>query len=536
MKKIIFTLLAIVLLSLNMNAQTIGIMVQSDVDLYAGAEETGGDPSNGASGETVTYRIIDIDGKIYAKTTTSMATLSETFGSQIREVKEDASVGQYWLDHMDSYVTNRWTNDGFAYDDQNSDGMVSLFLMHVLPGDWPWDMYFTVPFDYTIGQVQPEDPTDTEAPTLYEVYVDGSDLVFDCDESNCFFYFVDNTGEIKVTFENRYNLSSLAGVSSLTAYAVDFSGNKSAEATYSFGTTVGSMKIDNAQLYNAEGEYANGSSPVTGYTLTTRIVDVNGIVYAKTDLNNGSFDSNAYGCQLRNNAGEGSITQHWLSNGNEGQSTRWNRKTDEWDGNVMNFAIGSLMYPDENVTELYSLCLIDGIEGACATQTLEYAVGVANSADGSDVTAPVITNVSHTIVGESTIITVSATDADEVFYLAESEEDGLIVSLLPEFEVSSFAASVDITAYDYSGNVSSVETYDFTNYVPTGFSSKKYTLPVTVIATDGGIRVITEEDGDIDVYSITGALVYKAPIKAGETFIPLHKGFYIVNSTKVIVK
>ena len=533
MKKIIFTLFAIVLVSLSIHAQTIGIMVQKDVELCTGTEQTGGDASS-STGETVTCRIIDIDGKIFAKATSSMASMSETYAGQIRQLKEDASYAECWLEGFDSYVTTRWTNNGLAYEDQNADGEVDLFLMYVLP-DWA-AMYFTVPATYAIGQVQPEDPTDTEAPTLYEVYVDGSDLVFDCDDTNCFFYFVDNTGTIRVSFENRYSLSSLAGVTSLTAYAVDFSGNKSAAETYSFGTTVGSMKIDNAQVYNTDGEYANGSSPVDGYTLSTRVVDLNGVVYAKTVANSGSFDGNAYGCQLRNNAGEGSIAQHWLSNGNDEQTTRWNKAGDAWDGAEMNFAIGTLMYPDENTTELYTLCLLNGVEGACATQTVEYTVGIANSANGSDVTAPVITEVSHAMSGEQTIVTVAATDEDEVFYLIESEEDGMTISLMPEFEVSSEAASVDITAYDFSGNISSTETYDFTNYVPTGINRAKLKLPLNVFATEGGIQIKSDIDCELDVYSITGAIVCKSSISVGETFIPLNKGFYIVNSTKVLVK
>jgi len=525
MKKIIFTLIAIALISMKINAQTIGIAVVQDVPLCSGSEETGGDASSPV-GETVTYKIVDIDGKIYAKTITSVATMSEVYAGQIRELKEDGSRTDCYLNGFDSYVTTRWTNDGFLYDSQDTDGTLSLFLMYVLP-DWA-AFYFSAPFDYTIGQVVKEDEADVTAPTLYEVYVDGSDLVFDCDDSNCFFYFIDNTGEISVSFENRYALSSLAGVTSLTAYAVDFSGNKSAEATYSFGTTVGSMKIDNAQVYYTDGEFANTSSPLTDYTLTTRIVDVNGIFYVKTVANSGAFQSYEYACQLRNNIGDGNVEQFWLANGNDDQTIRYN-------GSADNHSIGTYMYPDENTTEFYSLCLLEGFEGTFATQTGEYTVGIANSADVSDITAPVITDVSHTMLDDKTIVTVTATDEDDMFYLIESEE-GMIVSLFPEFEVSSTVPSIDITAYDYSGNVSSIETYDFTNYISTGIKSAKSKLPLNVYATEGGIRITSDIDCDIEVYSITGALVYKAPISMGETFISLNKGFYIVNSTKVVVK
>lgn len=59
---------------------------------------------------------------------------------------------------------------------------------------------------------------------------------------------------------------------------------------------------------------------------------------------------------------------------------------------------------------------------------------------------------------------------------------------------------------------------------------------LTIRQADGGIVVSTDKDLTLPIYSVTGQLVKMEKVTAGETFIPVASGVYIVNKAKVVVK
>ncbi len=80
-----------------------------------------------------------------------------------------------------------------------------------------------------------------------------------------------------------------------------------------------------------------------------------------------------------------------------------------------------------------------------------------------------------------------------------------------------------------------ISSWDMNNMVSSS-SIVQANPSYNVIAQNGGVRIETDEDVDINIFNTAGQMLYAGKASTGTNFIPLSKGIYLVNDVKVIVQ
>ncbi len=116
----------------------------------------------------------------------------------------------------------------------------------------------------------------------------------------------------------------------------------------------------------------------------------------------------------------------------------------------------------------------------------------------------------------------SAVDGDKLYIVARGRGDIKLTGLDQSFSVSKFAAMY--ACFKLPFNI-----YTAVDNVAAKAEAKIY-------GTQGTLHVVAEEATTVNVYNLTGSLVAKLSVVAGDNTVALPAGIYIANGQKVVVR
>lgn len=116
----------------------------------------------------------------------------------------------------------------------------------------------------------------------------------------------------------------------------------------------------------------------------------------------------------------------------------------------------------------------------------------------------------------------SAVDGDKLYIVARGRGDIKLTGLDQSFSVSKFASMYACFKLPF-------KTYTAVDNVAAKAEAKIY-------GTQGTLHVVAEEATTVNVYNLTGSLVAKLSVVAGDNTVALPAGIYIANGQKVVVR
>ena len=116
----------------------------------------------------------------------------------------------------------------------------------------------------------------------------------------------------------------------------------------------------------------------------------------------------------------------------------------------------------------------------------------------------------------------SAVDGDKLYIVARGRGDIKLTGLDQSFSVSKFAAMYACFKLPF-------KIYTAVDNVAAKAEAKIY-------GTQGTLHVVAEEATTVNVYNLTGSLVAKLSVVAGDNTVALPAGIYIANGQKVVVR
>ena len=116
----------------------------------------------------------------------------------------------------------------------------------------------------------------------------------------------------------------------------------------------------------------------------------------------------------------------------------------------------------------------------------------------------------------------SAVDGDKLYIVARGRGDIKLTGLDQSFSVSKFASMYACFKLPF-------KTYTAVDNVAAKAETKIY-------GTQGTLHVVAEEATTVNVYNLTGSLVAKLNVVAGDNTVALPAGIYIANGQKVVVR
>lgn len=116
----------------------------------------------------------------------------------------------------------------------------------------------------------------------------------------------------------------------------------------------------------------------------------------------------------------------------------------------------------------------------------------------------------------------SAVDGDKLYIAARGRGDIKLTGLDQSFSVSKFASMYACFKLPF-------KTYTAVDNVAAKAEAKIY-------GTQGTLHVVAEEATTVNVYNLTGSLVAKLSVVAGDNTVALPAGIYIANGQKVVVR
>lgn len=116
----------------------------------------------------------------------------------------------------------------------------------------------------------------------------------------------------------------------------------------------------------------------------------------------------------------------------------------------------------------------------------------------------------------------SAVDGDKLYMVARGRGDIKLTGLDQSFSVSKFASMYACFKLPF-------KTYTAVDNVAAKAEAKIY-------GTQGTLHVVAEEATTVNVYNLTGSLVAKLSVVAGDNTVALPAGIYIANGQKVVVR
>ena len=116
----------------------------------------------------------------------------------------------------------------------------------------------------------------------------------------------------------------------------------------------------------------------------------------------------------------------------------------------------------------------------------------------------------------------SAVDGDKLYIVARGRGDIKLTGLDQTFSVSKFASMYACFKLPF-------KTYTAVDDVTAKAEAKIY-------GTQGTLHVVAEQAATVNVYNLTGSLVAKLNVVAGDNTVALPAGIYIANGQKVVVR
>ena len=116
----------------------------------------------------------------------------------------------------------------------------------------------------------------------------------------------------------------------------------------------------------------------------------------------------------------------------------------------------------------------------------------------------------------------SAVDGDKLYIVARGRGDIKLTGLDQSFSVSKFASMYACFKLPF-------KIYTAVDNVAAKAEAKIY-------GTQGTLHVVAEEATTVNVYNLTGSLVAKLSVVAGDNTVALPAGIYIANGQKVVVR
>lgn len=219
----------------------------------------------------------------------------------------------------------------------------------------------------------------------------------------------------------------------------------------------------------------------------------------------------------------------WVSNGNEGEDRRWtfgaNTSIDGAEvsmlgkatgtGNTLATATFSFAYSGESPIYLIwnGGLAAYAIDNLLLVESDDAYVVTFDAKGGSAVASQYLMN-----NGDATVKSVNSIKDGETLLGWFSDE---ALTIAWNFDTDKVIGNM--TLYAKWDGATSVETADNDN-------------SISIVAVENGVKVTASQPLNVDVVSIVGKIVSSKQVGAGETFIQLAQGLYIINGTKVIVK
>lgn len=230
----------------SISAQTFSTAAADNVALYTPVDGNKPEETKTPVDRTISYRIVELNGKIYGKVVANENVTVDAWSVQMRDWATDGNTKTEM--NLAERSGSTIAYNSAAHDVKTAGTTQMQFFINYTDIDLTDDVettgwYVTDLFTFTQGEINNPVEGDTTAPTLGEVTysTDGYDLTVTIPENNedCFYLLIDEgTGLNQVyMLPGTYTLNLAGGAAyNIAVQAVDFNGNKSEAQTISYTT------------------------------------------------------------------------------------------------------------------------------------------------------------------------------------------------------------------------------------------------------------------------------------------------------------